>query len=171
VPSQMYLDLLEEAADLHRRKSAGYVGAENPDPWANFRRSEKLGVPAWRGALIRASDKWERIINLANNPENDQVGESLEDTLFDLAAYALIIVCLRRGDGPADTSPETAGPSEAPHDSARSALQRVEQAAAAPQEARALLASEARKPSGFALWIDDDPLPAEGVAEPEGTAI
>ena len=33
---------------------------------------------------------------LAINPDNEMVGESLDDTLFDLAAYALIAICLRR---------------------------------------------------------------------------
>lgn len=96
--SQMYLDLTEAEKDLHKRKSAGYTG-DNPDPWANFRDSERLGVPAWKGAMIRLTDKFNRAINLANNPDNDQVGESFEDTMTDLSAYAKIVICLRRGDG------------------------------------------------------------------------
>jgi len=91
--SQRYLDLLEQMKDLHIRKNAGYAG-DNPDPWANFRMSEMLGTPAHIGCLIRLSDKWIRVTNLIKNPDNDQVGENIKDTLFDLAAYALITVCL-----------------------------------------------------------------------------
>lgn len=94
--SLAYLALLDKMADLHREKNAGYAGIGNPDPWRNFRMAEEFGVAAWRGALIRASDKWSRIISLLENPDNEQVGESVEDTLFDLAAYCLIVICLRQ---------------------------------------------------------------------------
>lgn len=94
--SKDYLQLLEEMADLHKRKSAGYSGAENPDPWANFRGSEKLGIKPSVGALIRLQDKVARIQALVRNPANDQVGESIEDTLMDAAAYCLITICLLR---------------------------------------------------------------------------
>ena len=40
------------------------------------------------------SDKYIRIGNLRQNPGNDQVNESIRDTLTDLAAYALIAICL-----------------------------------------------------------------------------
>jgi hypothetical protein len=42
------------------------------------------------------SDKYIRITNLLKDPSNEMVGESVDDTLFDLAAYALIAVCLRQ---------------------------------------------------------------------------
>lgn len=93
--SPKYLALLDKMRDLHIRKNAGYAGVGNVDPWRNFRMAEDFGVEAWRGALIRASDKWSRIISLLENPENEQVGEALNDTLFDLAAYCLIVRCLR----------------------------------------------------------------------------
>lgn len=99
--SQSYLDLLQKMVDLHINKNAGYSPGE--DPWANFRMAEDLhclncGTPftAWQGALIRGGDKWARVIALANNPDADQVGESIEDTLLDLASYALIVLDLKK---------------------------------------------------------------------------
>lgn len=92
--SPRYLELLREAETLHIAKNAGYAGADNPDPWANFRLSEPLGVPAYLGALIRLSDKYARITSLIQNPDNERVGESIIDTLKDLSAYALIVICL-----------------------------------------------------------------------------
>jgi len=94
MPSMEYKALLDEAWDLHLRKNAGYAGAENSDPWANFRMCEAFGVDAFTGCLVRLSDKYIRITNLMSNPDNDQVNESIRDTLQDLAAYALIAVCL-----------------------------------------------------------------------------
>ena len=91
--SERYLNLLKTMEVLHRNKNAGYAG-DSPDPWANFRMSEAFGVPAYKGCLVRMSDKYIRVTNLVKNPDNDKVGENIIDTLFDLAAYALIAICL-----------------------------------------------------------------------------
>ena len=92
--SKRYLELLEEMKSLHVRKNAGYSGKDNPDPWANFRMAESFGVSAFQGCLVRMSDKYIRVTNLVKDADNEQVGENIKDTLFDLAAYALIAVCL-----------------------------------------------------------------------------
>ena len=90
-----YLQLLEDMKQLHIRKNAGYSG-DSQDRWANFRLSETFGISSFLGVMVRMSDKWIRITNLIKNPSFDQVGESIDDTLFDLAAYALIAICIRR---------------------------------------------------------------------------
>lgn len=92
--SQRYLQLLDQMKELHVRKNAGYSGADNSDAWANFRMAEEFGVSAFKGCLVRMSDKYIRVTNLIKNPKNERVGENIKDTLFDLAAYALIAVCL-----------------------------------------------------------------------------
>lgn len=93
-----FLRLLEKMKDLHVRKSAGYAGVTNPDPWKNFRTSTGFGVEPWRGTLIRMGDKWSRLQNLVQSADNEQVGESIDDTAMDLAAYALIFLCLYHED-------------------------------------------------------------------------
>lgn len=92
--SKRYIELLKQMEELHIRKNAGYSGMDNPDAWANFRMCENFGVSAFKGCLVRMSDKYIRVTNLVKNPKNEQVGENVKDTLFDLAAYALIAVCL-----------------------------------------------------------------------------
>jgi hypothetical protein len=92
--SKRYLQLLEDAADLHIRKSAGYSGKDNPDAWANMREAERFGLTPLQGCMVRLSDKFVRVGNLMKDPTNEQVGEALRDTLRDLSAYALIAVCL-----------------------------------------------------------------------------
>lgn len=87
-----YLKMLEDMADLHRRKAAGYSG--DKDTWANFREAIDWGTTPLQGCLIRMGDKYRRAQNLVRNPANDQVGEPIKDTLQDLAAYALIAICL-----------------------------------------------------------------------------
>ena len=86
--------VIRDAKALHIAKNAGYAGADNPDPWANFRLATLFGVTAAQGSLVRMSDKYIRIQNLRKDPSNDRVGESIMDTLADLAAYALITICL-----------------------------------------------------------------------------
>lgn len=91
--SKRYLELLKQMEELHIKKNAGYAG-HNPDPWANFRMAEGFGVSALEGCLVRMSDKYIRVSNLIKDSSLDQVGENVKDTLMDLAAYALISVCL-----------------------------------------------------------------------------
>ena len=88
-----YLQLLDEMKELHIKKNAGYSG-NSRDRWANFRMAENFGVSAFLGCLVRMSDKFIRIQNLVKNPNNEMVGESIKDTLLDLASYALIAYCL-----------------------------------------------------------------------------
>jgi len=94
MPSDRYIQLLERMKQLHVAKSAGYAGVGNPDAWANFRTSVALGITPFIGCMVRASDKWIRITNLIKNAEADQVGENIKDTLYDLASYCLIAICL-----------------------------------------------------------------------------
>lgn len=86
--------LLLEMVELHVKKNAGYSGADNPDPWANFRMASRIGLTAFQGCMTRWGDKIIRAENLMKSPTNEQVGENLRDTLMDLAAYSLIAVCL-----------------------------------------------------------------------------
>lgn len=102
VATQAHLDLddlVAGLAALHRAKNAGYSGIGD-DTWANFRQSLLFGVEPWRGALVRMSDKYIRVGNLLENADLEQVGESVRDTLQDLAAYAMIVVCLLEEEEP-----------------------------------------------------------------------
>lgn len=90
-----FVDCIIRAKQLHAKKNAGYSGSD-PDPWANFRQCESFGVPVVDGCIARMCDKYSRYCRLRENPDNEQVGESITDTLEDLGAYALILVCLLR---------------------------------------------------------------------------
>ena len=56
---------------------------------------EQMGIPAWKGALVRMTDKISRLWNFAKK-EKYLVDESIEDTLKDLAVYSLITIILFR---------------------------------------------------------------------------
>jgi hypothetical protein len=93
-----YIALLEAMRDLHIRKNNGYSG-HSTDTWFNFRACERWGGDPLEGIMHRMTDKWSRLESLTVNELNDQVGETKGDTLMDLAAYALILVCLRQERG------------------------------------------------------------------------
>lgn len=84
---------IKDMRDLHVRKNAGYAG-DDPDPWKNFRAVEVFGISAADGCLTRLSDKYARWCVLKDNPEKDLVNESIADTLMDMVAYCLILICL-----------------------------------------------------------------------------
>lgn len=84
--------ILDEIADLHDRKQQDY-GRET-DPYANVRASEDFGISGWIGTVIRANDKMRRLQKFAQT--ETLVNESVEDSLLDLATYAIIALDLYR---------------------------------------------------------------------------
>jgi len=87
-----YRALLDEMWKLHCKKGHDYGSDE--DFLANLRASQAFGIAAWVGAMVRANDKMIRIKNAAKGV--DLANESLEDSLMDLAAYALLALVLYR---------------------------------------------------------------------------
>ena len=88
--------LMIKACEIHNIKNKGYgLG----DPLGNFRMSEQIGIPAWKGCFIRMGDKWARATNLIKkmNDKNFQDAikmESIEDTVLDLGVYSFIFLAL-----------------------------------------------------------------------------
>jgi hypothetical protein len=82
--------VVAEIMALHDGKSHDY--SEDADPLSNLRRAKALGVDPVKGVLIRLSDKYCRLEQLAGGkvPKN----ESLRDTLIDMAVYSLLAVVL-----------------------------------------------------------------------------
>lgn len=75
-------DILEEMSEVHQRKNADYGN--------NFhKRYEKYGFLT---ALLRLTDKMERLENIYEKGEIQVKDESVEDTLLDLANYAVMTI-------------------------------------------------------------------------------
>jgi hypothetical protein len=86
-------ELLAAMEQVHDAKNHDY--ASHADPLSNFRRCETFGIEAWRGVLVRMSDKWSRIEQFAGGKSAAVADERLEDTLLDLANYCLLAIILR----------------------------------------------------------------------------
>lgn len=85
-----FAELIEEIKRLHESKNHDY--AQDADPLSNLRRAEAFGVPAWKGVLVRLTDKWSRIEQLAGGKVAKH--ESLRDSLIDNAVYSLLAILL-----------------------------------------------------------------------------
>jgi hypothetical protein len=84
--------ILEEIKELHDKKQKDY--GTDSDQFANIRASEKFGISAWVGAILRGNDKMSRIQAFVRKGKLEN--ETLEDSLIDLAVYAIIALTLYR---------------------------------------------------------------------------
>jgi len=93
--SKAFFDLCDLLKDMHAKKSRDYGCPSGEDPLANIRNGAAfVGIPAWKGAMVRLSDKVTRLA--AYNATGRLENESLEDNLFDLASYSLLALLLHR---------------------------------------------------------------------------
>ena len=83
-------EILRELGDLHDSKGADY--GRDGDSFANIRASEEWGIPAWVGAMVRATDKVRRLQRFAQR--GSLMNEGAEDSLRDIAVYAIIALVL-----------------------------------------------------------------------------
>lgn len=84
--------VVREVLDMHRRKGADYGTKE--DFFANVSASVDWGISPWIGAMMRANDKVVRLQAAAKG--STLQNEGIEDSLLDIATYAIIAVCLFR---------------------------------------------------------------------------
>lgn len=85
--------IIEELSYTHNIKNHDYAG---DNYLSNLTASERLGMPAWKGCLIRMQDKMSRLENFAVQDELKVKDESVEDTLKDLAVYSILDLILYR---------------------------------------------------------------------------
>lgn len=83
-----FREIAKELGDLYEKKNLAY-GNSFSDTY------NKLGVVS---AVTRISDKFNRLCNLVKNPDIDNLGESLDDTLRDMACYCVMTVMELGGD-------------------------------------------------------------------------
>lgn len=75
-----FKQIAHELALLYEKKNNAY-GDTFGDTF------QRLGIIS---AVTRISDKYNRLCNLATHPDIDNLGESIEDTLMDLASYSIM---------------------------------------------------------------------------------
>ena len=99
--SREFVGVLDEIKDLHLRKTLDYGVDE--DALSNIRESaEIVNMPAWAGCILRIYDKMHRLKAYFRRGRVEFDG--LEDTLKDIASYAVIAEVLRREADPVKVS-------------------------------------------------------------------
>lgn len=84
-------DFVKSLKDILFKKNNDYTG-NNSDPFFNLRRAERIGLPAWKGTLIRLLDKMARLETFASKQEFKVDGENFEDTIKDAANYLFLVL-------------------------------------------------------------------------------
>lgn len=77
---EIFKEISESLCHLYEAKNRAYGDSFG----STF---NKLGIIS---AVTRISDKYNRLCNLATNPDIDNLGESIEDTLKDMASYCVM---------------------------------------------------------------------------------
>jgi hypothetical protein len=81
---QRFEEILKEMQEIHDRKNKDYAG---DDYLSNLKMCEAMGIPAWKGVVIRMTDKMARLMNLAKS-EDPGTEESVRDTFLDMGIYS-----------------------------------------------------------------------------------
>ena len=86
------LDILSDMQKVYEAKDSDYSATGLP--MGNLRKCEDAGIDAWRGCLVRIGDKMSRLENFLKEKEYLVISEKAEDTVIDLANYAILMSCL-----------------------------------------------------------------------------
>ena len=78
--TQRFREIADSLSNLYEKKNKAYGDSFG----STF---EKLGIIS---AVTQISHKYNRLVNLAVNPDIDNLGESIEDTLKDMASYCIM---------------------------------------------------------------------------------
>lgn len=88
---EYHRSMCNKMVEIAKAKNADYTGAIE-DPFANFSRVNILGICSTeQGFLVRMNDKFSRIISFVQKGIFEVKDESVEDTLLDLANYAILM--------------------------------------------------------------------------------
>jgi hypothetical protein len=89
---EMHIQMCDEALNLMRRKNADYAGSGGENPFANFTRSEAMGLCSTEvGFLVRMTDKMSRLSSYVESGKLLVEDESVNDTLIDLINYSVLL--------------------------------------------------------------------------------
>ena len=86
------LSILDNMQSVYEAKDNDYSATGLP--MGNLRKCEDAGIDAWRGCLVRIGDKMSRLENFLKEKEYLVISEKAEDTVIDLANYAILMACL-----------------------------------------------------------------------------
>ena len=86
----LHKETCDKARSIMESKNHDYTDG-SVDPFANFRTSEILGIPAELGVLVRVLDKMKRIQTFVNKGTLAVKNESVNDAIEDAINYFILL--------------------------------------------------------------------------------
>jgi hypothetical protein len=84
-------DICKTALEIMEKKNHDYAGKGGENPFANFTRTEAMGVTSTEaGFLVRIVDKVSRLSTFASAGELKVENESYEDAILDIINYCIL---------------------------------------------------------------------------------
>ena len=84
--------ICKTAKDIMKQKNHDYAGADGEKPFANFERTEAMGVCSTeQGFLVRVIDKVSRLSTFATSGTLKVENESYEDAILDIVNYMVLL--------------------------------------------------------------------------------
>jgi len=81
----------KEALEIMVKKTHDYAGAEGDSPFANFEKTELMGISSTEaGFLTRITDKVSRLVTFMNAGELKVENESYQDATLDIINYLIL---------------------------------------------------------------------------------
>lgn len=88
---QHHSDICSEARKLMELKNHDYAGEGGEEPFANFTRSEAMGICTTEaGFLVRVTDKLSRLSTFTTAGELKVDNESYHDAVIDIINYMVL---------------------------------------------------------------------------------
>ena len=107
---QTHQDLCQQALEIMKQKNHDYAGDDHNNPFANFTRSESMGICSTeQGFLVRICDKLSRLSTFANLGELKVDNESYQDAILDIINYCILFYAYSSSKTP-PTPQETSSP-------------------------------------------------------------
>jgi hypothetical protein len=84
--------LSSQALEIMKKKNHDYAGADGGQPFANFERTESMGVCSTeQGFLVRVVDKVSRLSTFVSAGELKVDNEGYEDAILDIINYMVLL--------------------------------------------------------------------------------
>ena len=88
---QYHEEMCNACRELMKMKNHDYAGSGGDEPFANFTRSEAMGIcTTEQGFLVRVCDKLSRLSTFASSGELKVENESFQDAIMDIINYMVL---------------------------------------------------------------------------------
>ena len=88
---ELHKSICKEALEIMEKKNHDYAGKGGDNPFANFTRTEAMGIASTEaGLLTRICDKLSRLSTFASTGELKVDNESYYDAILDIINYCIL---------------------------------------------------------------------------------